>query len=126
MERRNFVSVVPAAKKSKLGPIFSVSKYPCHIQTVGKKAKNRTKNQQTPSKKGVFFPVPPTTWPSLAGYGLALSCPYPAGQSAKYLVPLPESIFKIKSFMTNIVEKKSPAVEFWDYLQKRAEMWLLF
>ena len=52
MEPRNFVSVVPAAKKGKLGPIFL--KYPFHVQTIGEKAKNRTKNEQKPSKIGVF------------------------------------------------------------------------
>ena len=51
VEWRNFVSVVPAAKKSQLGPIF-FSKYPCYIQTVCEKARNRTKNLQ---KKGVFI-----------------------------------------------------------------------
>ena len=71
MER--WSSVVPAAKKSKLGPIF-FSKYPCHIQTVGEKAKNRTKKQQKPSKKGVFS----STSGQLAEFGRIWTCRDPA------------------------------------------------
>ena len=61
VEWRNFVSVVPAAKKSQLGPIF-FSKYPCYIQTVCEKARNRTKNGQKTSKKTVFLSAPLTNF----------------------------------------------------------------
>ena len=53
VEQRNFVSVVPAANKKQARPVF-FSKYPCHVHKEGPEAKNRTKNGQKPSKKGVF------------------------------------------------------------------------
>ena len=54
MEPRNFVSVVPAAKKGKLGPIFFLNIRVMYILSL-KKARNRTKNGQKPSEKGVFI-----------------------------------------------------------------------
>ena len=53
VEPRNFVSVVPAAKKGKLGPIFFF-KYLFHVHTIGEKAKNRTKNGQKNLQKRCF------------------------------------------------------------------------
>ena len=83
VERRNFVSVVRAAKKSKLGPIFFQNIRVIYKLSM-KKQKTGQKTEKKPPKK-VFFPAPPTSWLSLAGYGQTISCimqdmvrPYPA------------------------------------------------
>ena len=52
--RRNFVSVVPAAKKKQAGSDFFLSKYPCYKQTVCEKARNGEKTGKNIPKK-VFF-----------------------------------------------------------------------
>ena len=67
MERRNFVSVVPAAKKSKLGPNFFQNICVIYKLSV-KKQKTGQKTGKNPPKKE-FFPAPPASWLSLAGYG---------------------------------------------------------
>ena len=54
MERRTFVSVVPAAKKNKLGPIFSKNIRVMYILSV-KKQKTGQKTGKNPPKKGVFI-----------------------------------------------------------------------
>ena len=83
VERRNFVSVVRAAKKSKLGPIFFQNIRVIYKLSM-KKQKTGQKTEKKPPKK-VFFPAPPTSWLSLAGYGQTISSlrldmvrPYPA------------------------------------------------
>ena len=55
MERRNFVSVVPAAKKSKLGPIFFQNIRVIYKLSM-KKQKTGEKTKKKPPKK-VFFPA---------------------------------------------------------------------
>ena len=55
--------------------IGSFCKKAFYIQKDGPEAKNRRKNGQKPSNKGVFFPAPPTSWMSLAETGLALFQP---------------------------------------------------
>ena len=63
VERRNFVSVVPAAKKSKLGPIFLKNIRVMYILSV-KKQKTGQKTGKNPPKRTVFS-APPTSWLSL-------------------------------------------------------------
>ena len=63
VERRNFVSVVPAAKKSKIRP-FSFQNIPAmHMYKAQKQGTGR-KMGKKPPKKG-FFLAPPATWLSL-------------------------------------------------------------
>ena len=64
VERRNFVSVVPAAKKSNLGPIFFLNILVVYKLSV-KKQETGQKTGKNPPKK-VVFPAPPTSWPSLS------------------------------------------------------------
>ena len=64
MEPRNFVSVVPAAKKGKLGPIFFLNIRVMYILSV-KKQETGQKTGKKPPKK-VFLSAPLTSWPSLA------------------------------------------------------------
>ena len=71
VERRNFVSVVRAAKKSKLGPIFFQNIRVIYKLSM-KKQKTGQKTVKKPPKK-VFFPAPPASWLSLAGYGPTIS-----------------------------------------------------
>ena len=63
MEWRNFVSVVPAAKKSKLGPISFQNIRVLYKQSV-KKQETGQKKGKNPPKKGVF--ISPTSWLSFA------------------------------------------------------------
>ena len=51
---RNFVNGAPMAREGQLDRFF-FAKTAFHIQIVSEKAKNRTKNGQKLSKKGVFF-----------------------------------------------------------------------
>ena len=44
----------PCGQKKQAGSDF-FEKYPCHVHIVREEAKNRTKNGQKPSKKGVFI-----------------------------------------------------------------------
>ena len=53
VEPRNFVSVVPAAKKSKLGPIFLLNIRFMYKLSV-KKQRTGQKTGKNPKKKGVF------------------------------------------------------------------------
>ena len=63
VEPRNFVSVVPAAKKGKLGPIFLKNICVMYIPSV-KKQRTGQKTGKNPPKK-VVFPAPPISWLSL-------------------------------------------------------------
>ena len=56
MERRNFVSVVPAAKKSKIGPIFFQNICVIYKLSVKKQKTGRKTNKNPPKK--VFFSSP--------------------------------------------------------------------
>ena len=67
MEPRNFVSVVPAAKKGKLGPIFFLNIRVMYILSV-KKQETGQKTGKNPPKK-VVFPAPPISWLSLSEKG---------------------------------------------------------
>ena len=71
VERRNFVSVVPVAKKSKLGPIFFQNIRVIYKLSMKKQKTGRKTNKNPPKK--VFFPAPPASWLSLAGYGPTIS-----------------------------------------------------
>ena len=53
MEPRNFVSVVPAAKKGKLGPIFFLNIRVMYILSV-KKQETGQKTGKNPPKRGGF------------------------------------------------------------------------
>ena len=63
VEWRNFVSVVPVAKKRKLGPIFSKNIRVMYILSV-KKQKTGQKTGKNPPKK-MIFSAPLTSWLSL-------------------------------------------------------------
>ena len=67
MEHRNFVSVVPAAKKSKLGPIFFQNIRVIYKLSV-KKQETGQKTGKKPPKK-VVFPAPPISWLSFSEKG---------------------------------------------------------
>ena len=67
MEPRNFVSVVPAAKKSKLGPIFFLNIRFMYKLSV-KKQRTGQKTGKNPPKK-VVFPAPPISWLSFSEKG---------------------------------------------------------
>ena len=60
VERRNFVSVVPAAKKSKLGPIFLKNIRVMYILSVKKQKTGQITGKNPP--KWTFFSAPPTSW----------------------------------------------------------------
>jgi len=63
VEWRNFVSLVPAAKKSKLGPIFSINICVMYILSVEKQKTGQKTGKNSP--KRMFFSSPPTSWLSL-------------------------------------------------------------
>ena len=67
VEPRNFVSVVPAAKKSKLGPIFFLNIRFMYKLSV-KKQRTGQKTGKNPPKK-VVFPAPPISWLSFSEKG---------------------------------------------------------
>ena len=80
---RNFVIGAPTARGGQSDRFF-LQKRHFTYKLLMKKQKTGQKTEKKPPKK-VFFPAPPTSWLSLAGYGQTISCimqdmvrPYPA------------------------------------------------
>ena len=97
MERRNFVSVVPAAKKSKLGPIFLKNIRVMYILSVKKQKTGQITGKNPP--KWTVFSAPPTSWLSLDRF-------WP-GQN-----PFEQILTRSKSVRTDFDRSKSVRTDF--------------
>ena len=84
VEPRNFVSVVPAAKKGKLGPIFFLNIRVMYILSVKKQKTGQKTGKNSPKK--VFFFSPPD---QLAEFGQILT-----GQNPFEQILIDQNLFK--------------------------------